>query len=267
MESKFERIMIKLSGESLANQGELGINFDYILEICKSIKEVHDLGVQIGITVGGGNYWRGRSNARMNSLKADHIGMIMTIANALALGDAFEQIDTPVRVQSAISVRQICEDLIPLRSIRHYEKGRIVIFGAGTGRTNCSTDSGAALNAVETGCDVIIKLTGDVDGVYSEDPKKNSHAVRYRNINLHEAISNPKITVMDDKAMSDIRQVYIQYGKDIPIIVANLEPKDNLLKIARGEVIGTFVGNTVETEFYGKEEAKFTLAKRLNTKI
>ena len=280
---RFKRIMVKLSGEALAENkekdeafaylrnvserelykdpdifhrrlvetldkyqkhDETGINFTYILDICESIKKVHDLGVQIGITVGGGNYWRGRSNTEMSSLSADHIGMLATLMNAMTLGAAFEHIGVPVRVQSAISVREITEDLIARKAIRHYEKGRIVVYGAGTGRTNCSTDSGAALNAVETNSDAIIKLTGNVDGIYSEDPIKNPNAKKYRTISIQDAISNPLINVMDDKAMADIRNL------DIPIIVASLEPKENLYNIVIGLEIGTFVSNNVETKFY-----------------
>ena len=293
---KFKRVMIKLSGEALADDeqkdtdfeyleyalsllmdnpkvdsekllailmkykkySELGINFPYVLDICKSIKDVHDLGLQIGITVGGGNYWRGKSNKEMSSLNADHIGLLATVMNALTLGAAFEQLGVDVRVQSAISMKEITEDLLARVAISHYNKDRIVVFGAGTGRTNCSTDSGAALNAVETSCNAIIKLTGNVDGIYSEDPRVNKDALKYKTINLQQAISDANINVMDDKAMSDIRYL------DIPIIVASLEPRENIYKIITGKEIGTFVSNNVKTEFYEGEEAKFTYQKRLN---
>ena len=297
---KFKRIMIKLSGEALADsyekqqkiermhfllcellensviEGEeafriyreykklleFGVNAPYVLDVCRSIKNIHDLGVEIGITVGGGNYWRGRtSSPGMDKVQADHIGMLGTVMNALTIEDAFNQLGVPVRAQTAVPIDKMAEFLIPKKAINHYEKGRIVVFGAGTGRTNSSTDSGAAINAVETNCNAIIKLTGNVDGVYTTDPRNNLDARKYKTINLQEAISNPEIKVLDDKAMSDVRNL------QIPIVVASLEPKTNLFKIVTGEEIGTYIGNDVETILYEGEQAKFTYQKILALQV
>ena len=171
MEAVYKRILLKLSGEVLAGKQGHGIDFDTVQEICKWVNACSKLGVQIGLVVGGGNFWRGRSSGNMDRTRADHIGMLATAMNALALADALEQYGLEVRVQTAIEMRQVAEPYIRNRAIRHLEKGRVVIFGCGTGNPFFSTDTAAALRAAEIDADIIFKAT-NVDGVYDKDPNK-----------------------------------------------------------------------------------------------
>ena len=170
MKPKYKRILLKLSGESLAGEDKHGINFDTVMRICEPIKKCNEKGVQIGIVVGGGNFWRGRSSGDMDRPRADHMGMLATAINALGVCDALEQLGVPVRVQTAISMPQVAEPYIRNKAIRHMEKGRVVIFGCGTGNPFFSTDSAASLRAAEIEADIIFKATM-VDGVYDSDPK------------------------------------------------------------------------------------------------
>lgn len=230
---KYKRILLKLSGEVLAGSKGTGIDFDKTLEFAKEIKEGVELGAEIAIVVGGGNFWRGKSNEYMDRATSDYIGMMGTVMNALALGDAFKQINVPVRVQTGVEMRQIAEFYIKDRAIRHLEKGRVVIFGCGTGSPFFSTDTASALRAAEIKADVLIKAT-KVDGVYNKDPKKYDDAVKYNEITYIDVL-NKKLNVMDSTAIS------LCMEENIPIKVFNILEKGNLKKIILDEEIGTIV--------------------------
>ncbi len=233
MEPKYKRILLKLSGEALAGDKGSGLDTDTILTYCRSIKKCVDAGVQIGIVVGGGNFWRGRSSGSMDRTRADHIGMLATAMNTLALADALEQLDVPVRVQTAISMQQIAEPYIRLRAMRHLDKGRVVVFGCGTGNPYFSTDTASALRAAEIDAEIIFKAT-QVDGVYDSDPKKNPDAKRFDEITYSEVL-NRDLAVMDATATALCKD------NGIPILVFSLEDPDNILRAAMGENIGTLV--------------------------
>lgn len=230
---KYKRILLKLSGEVLAGSKGTGIDFDKTLEFAREIKEGVELGAEIAIVVGGGNFWRGKSNEYMDRATSDYIGMMGTVMNALALGDAFKQIDVPVRVQTGVEMRQIAEFYIKDRAIRHLEKGRVVIFGCGTGSPFFSTDTASALRAAEIKADVLIKAT-KVDGVYDKDPKKYDDAVKFNEISYIDVI-NKKLNVMDTTAIS------LCMEENIPIKVFNILEKANLRKVILDEEIGTIV--------------------------
>ena len=230
---EYKRILLKLSGEVLAGEKGSGIDFDKTLEFAREIKEGVELGAEIAIVVGGGNFWRGKSNEYMDRATSDYIGMMGTVMNALALGDAFKQIDVPVRVQTGVEMRQIAEFYIKDRAIRHLEKGRVVIFGCGTGSPFFSTDTASALRAAEINADVLIKAT-KVDGVYDKDPKKYDDAVKIEEITYLEVL-NKKLNVMDTTATS------LCMDNNIPIIVFDINKNGNLLKVVEGEKIGTTV--------------------------
>ncbi len=230
---KYNRILLKLSGETLSGIDNKGIDFSSVLSICKEIKECHELGCEISIVVGGGNFWRGRSNTNMDRCTADHIGMLATTMNALALQDAFKQLGAESRVQTGIEMRQIAEFYIKNRATRHMEKGRIVIFGCGTGNPFFSTDTAAALRAAEINADIIFKAT-NVDGVYSSDPKKDKDATKFDEITYIDVL-NKKLNVMDSTATS------LCMDNNIPILVFDINKKGNLLKAITGEIIGTIV--------------------------
>ena len=219
MEKKYNRVLLKLSGESLAGDEKKGINFDIVETFCKSIKKCVDAGVQVAIVVGGGNFWRGRSSGKMDRTRADHMGMLATTINALGVGDTLEQEGVDVRVMTAISMPQVAEPYIRNRAVRHLEKGRVVIFGCGTGNPFFSTDTAAALRAVEIDADIIMKATM-VDGVYDSDPKKNPNAKKYDKVTYDEVLAN-NLAVMDSTAASLCK-----------------EP-DNIFRAVCGENIGT----------------------------
>lgn len=230
---KYNRILLKLSGETLSGADNKGIDFASVLSICKEIKECHEIGCEISIVVGGGNFWRGRSNTNMDRCTADHIGMLATTMNALALQDAFKQLGAESRVQTGIEMRQIAEFYIKNRATRHMEKGRIVIFGCGTGNPFFSTDTAAALRAAEINANIIFKAT-NVDGVYSSDPKKDKDAIKFDEITYIDVL-NKKLNVMDSTATS------LCMDNNIPILVFDINKKGNLLKAITGETIGTIV--------------------------
>ena len=232
---KYKRIILKLSGEVLAGSNKHGIDFERTLEIAKEIKECVDLRYEIGIVVGGGNFWRGKSNDYMDRATSDYIGMLSTVMNALALGDAFKQLDVPARVQTGVEMRQIAEFYIKNRAVRHLEKGRVVIFGCGTGSPFFSTDTASSLRAAEINADVLIKAT-KVDGVYDKDPKKYDDAVKYDKLSYIDVL-NKKLNVMDSTAIS------LCMEENIPIVVFNINKKGNLVKAIKGEKIGTVVHN------------------------
>ena len=230
---KYKRILLKLSGEVLAGDKNTGIDFNRVLELANEIKEVCELGVEIGIVVGGGNFWRGRSNEYMDRATSDYIGMLGTTMNALALGDAFKQLEVPVRVQTAVEMRQIAEFYIKDRAIRHLEKGRVVVFGCGTGSPFFSTDTAASLRAAEINADVVCKAT-KVDGVYDKDPKKNKTAKKYDEISYLDVI-NKGLKVMDTTAIS------LCMEEHIPILVFDILQKGNLKKAILDMGVGTIV--------------------------
>ena len=231
----YKRILLKLSGEVLAGSEGKGIDDETVVRICRSVKKVADMGVDVAIVVGGGNFWRGRSSEHMDRTRADHIGMLATAMNSLALCDALEQLGASVRVQTAIEMRQIAEPYIRSRAIRHFEKGRIVIFGCGTGSPFFSTDTAAALRSVEINADALLKAT-NVDGVYDKDPNKFDDAVKYDTVSFQEVITRD-LKVMDSTAFSLCKD------NDMPIIVFNLDDPENIVRVVNGEAIGTAVKN------------------------
>ena len=233
MQPAFKRVLIKLSGEALSGEKGTGIDFDKVLEVCKSIKEVVDMGTQVALVVGGGNFWRGRSSGKMDRTRADHMGMLATVINALGLADGLEQVGLVPRVQTAIEMRQIAEPYIRNKAVRHLEKGRVVVFGCGTGNPFFSTDTGAALRAAEIGADIIFKAT-NVDGVYDSDPKKNPNAVKFDRL-THMDVLNKELHVMDSTAAS------LCMDNKIKILVFNLDDPNNIVKAVKGEQIGTIV--------------------------
>ena len=233
MQPKYKRVLLKLSGESLAGKETHGIDFDTVLRICRPIKECVDMGVQIAIVVGGGNFWRGRSSGQMNRTRADHMGMLATTINALGVADALEQLGLTVRVQTAISMQQIAEPYIRNRAVRHLEKGRVVVFGCGTGNPFFSTDTAASLRAAEIDADIILKATM-VDGVYDSDPKKNPNAVKYDTLSFMDVL-NKNLQVMDSTAATMCKD------NNIPILVFSIDQPANITKAICGDPIGTIV--------------------------
>lgn len=238
-EPKYKRILLKISGEALAGGKERGLDFEMIGKVCDVIKQCVELGVQVGVVVGGGNFWRGLKDGgdRMERTRADHMGMLATVINALAVADCLEQRDVPVRVQTAIAMNAIAEPYIRGKAVRHLEKGRVVIFGCGTGNPYFSTDTGAVLRAAEIEADAIL-LAKNVDGVYSADPKKDPTAVRYDHITYDEVLAK-HLSVMDTTATS------LSMDNHIPIVLFALEDPRNILRVIMGEQIGT----TVKEEF------------------
>ena len=233
MQPVYKRILLKLSGEVLAGENGHGFDFDTINTICKSIKEIVDLGVEVGLVVGGGNFWRGRSGGNMDRTRADHIGMLATVMNSLALADSLEQLGVNVRVQTAIEMHQIAETYIRNKAVRHLEKGRVVIFGSGTGNPFFSTDTCAALRAAEIKAEIIFKAT-NVDGVYDKDPNKFADAVKYDKL-THSEVLSKELKVMDSTAASLCRD------NKISILVFNLDDPKNIVRALKGEAIGTVV--------------------------
>ncbi len=233
MDRKYDRILLKLSGEVLAGDKKQGIDFDTVAGVCEVIKKCTEIGVQIGIVVGGGNFWRGRSSGSMDRTRADHIGMLATTMNALAVADTLESMDVPVRVQTAIEMRQIAEPYIRNKAIRHFEKGRVVIFGCGTGSPYFSTDTAASLRAAEIKADVMLKAT-NVDGVYNKDPNKYADAVKFDTL-THAEVVEKGYGVMDSTAAALCKD------NNIPILVFNLQEPENIFRAVSGEDIGTLV--------------------------
>lgn len=238
MTPKYGRVLIKLSGEALAGNQKAGIDTDTLGTISDKICEAYKLGVQISIVVGGGNFWRGRSGKGMDRTTADHMGMLATVINSLALQDALESRGIPTRVQTAIEMRQIAEPYIRRKAIKHLEEKRIVIFACGTGNPYFSTDTAAALRAAEIDAEVILKATM-VDGVYDSDPKKNQNAVKYEKITFAEAL-NKRLGVVDATALS------LCMENNIPLIVFDLLNSENIIKVVCGESIGTTIYSTLK---------------------
>lgn len=230
---KYKRVILKVSGEALAGEKGSGLDEKTIGDITDNIKKCRDLGVQIAIVCGGGNFWRGRTGKNMDRTRADHMGMLATVINALALQDALEQRGVPTRVQTAISMQQIAEPYIRNRAIRHLEKGRVVIFGCGSGNPYFSTDTAAALRAAEIDADVIL-LAKKVDGVYNKDPNLEADAVKFDALSYLDVL-NKGLGVMDSTATS------LCMDNDIPILVFGLDKPENIIRAVKGEQIGTIV--------------------------
>ncbi len=232
---KYKRVLIKISGEALAGDKKFGLNFDVIGPVCDVIKKCSELGAEIGIVVGGGNFWRGVKDGggKMERTRADYMGMLATTINSLALADALEQRGVDVRVQTAIEMREIAEPYIRNRATRHLEKGRVVIFGCGTGNPYCSTDTAAVLRAAEINADIIL-LAKNIDGVYDSDPAQNPEAHKYDSLS-HMDVLNQRLGVMDTTATS------MSMDNNIPILVFALRDPENILRAVKGEDIGTIV--------------------------
>ncbi len=233
MQTQYKRVLLKLSGEALAGEKGFGLDEKTIDSIADTVKECVDMGVQIAVVVGGGNFWRGRTGENMERTRADHMGMLATVINSLALCDAFERKGIVTRVQTAIEMKQIAETYVRGRAIHHLEKGRVVIFGCGTGNPFFSTDTTAALRAAEIDAEAIL-LAKKVDGVYDSDPAKNSDAVKFDKITYIDVL-NRGLGVMDTTATS------LCMDNKMPIRVFGLEEPSNIKRVLKGEEIGTLV--------------------------
>ncbi len=231
----YRRVLLKISGEALAGDKRTGLDFQVIGQVCDVVKKCLDMGVQIGLVVGGGNFWRGAKDGggRMERTRADHMGMLAPVMNCLAVADVCEQKGIPVRVQTAIEMRPIAEPYIRSRAIRHLEKGRVVIFGCGTGNPFFSTDTAAVLRAAEIGAEVIL-LAKNVDGVYSADPVKDPSAVKYDSISYDDVLAQ-HLMVMDTTATS------LSMDNHIPVLLFALKDPENIVRAVCGEKVGTIV--------------------------
>jgi uridylate kinase len=232
---KYKRILLKLSGESLMGEKQYGIDIDRVAQYAQDIKAVHAQGLEIAIVIGGGNIYRGLSaeKAGMDRVQADYMGMLATVINSMALQDALEKVGVKTRLLTAIKMEQICEPFIRRRAMRHLEKGRIVIFGAGTGNPYFTTDTAASLRAIEINADAVLKGTR-VDGIYTADPEKDSSATRYDEISFQE-VYDKNLNVMDMTAFTLCQE------NNLPIIVFDMNKPGNFMRIAQGEPIGTLV--------------------------
>ena len=233
MEPKYKRVILKISGEALAGDEKFGLDGDTLKNVARQVKEVHELGVQVAIVVGGGNFWRGRTSKDMDKATADYMGMLATVINSLALQEAIESVGVQTRVQTAIEMREIAEPYIRRKAVHHLEGGKVVIFGAVTGNPFFSTDTTAALRAAEIDADVIL-LAKKVDAVYSDDPETNPDAVRYEELTHYEVLEKD-LKVMDSTAASLCRD------NDITIHVFGISDDGNVMKAVCGEKIGTVI--------------------------
>ena len=233
MANKYNRVMLKLSGEALAGENGFGLDFNVCTRIALEIKELVDMGIEVGAVVGGGNIWRGRSGEGMDRTTADYMGMLATCINALALQDSLEQVGVMTRVQTAIEMKEVAEPFIRRRAMRHLEKGRVVIFAAGTGNPYFSTDTTAALRAAEIEADVIL-LAKKVDGVYDKDPHKFADAKKYDSLSYIEVLDKG-LQVMDSTATALCRD------NNIPLLVFGIADPENIVRAVKGEHIGTIV--------------------------
>ena len=231
----YKRVLLKLSGEALAGDAKFGIDENTMAGICSSVKELHDMGVQVSIVVGGGNFWRGKYGSKMERTTADYMGMLATIMNGLALQDAIEKIGVPTRVQTAIEMRQIAEPFIQRRAMRHIEKNRINIFAGGTGSPFFSTDTAASLRAAEIKAEVIL-VAKTIDGVYTADPKIDPNAKKYDKVSYQEVLEKD-LKVMDSTAISLCKD------NNIPLVVFAMNDPKNIIRAVKGENIGTVVSN------------------------
>lgn len=235
-ELKYRRILLKLGGEALAGEGGFGINPRQAEFVARKVANVVGLGIQVALVIGGGNLWRGKQDGLdhgMERVTADHMGMLATVMNSLALQDALERIGLPTRVMTGIEVRAVAEPYIQRRAVRHLEKGRVIIFGAGTGNPYFTTDTAASLRAMEIDADVLVKAT-KVDAVYDRDPKKNADAKRFEHLTYIDAL-NMRVGVMDSTAMA------MCMDNDLPILVLNLWQEGALERAMQGELVGTTI--------------------------
>ena len=232
---QYKRVLLKISGEALAGEKHFGLDFDVIGNVCDVVKQCVDMGVEVGIVVGGGNFWRGVKNGtgKMERTRADHMGMLATVMNCLAVADVLEQKGVPVRVQTAIEMRAIAEPYIRLRAVHQLEKGSVVIFGCGTGNPYFSTDTDAVLRAAEINADVIL-LAKNVDGVYDSDPMQNPNAKKYDQISYDDVLAQ-HLSVMDSTATS------LSMDNKIPVLLFALEDPQNIIRAICGENVGTIV--------------------------
>ncbi len=233
MQGKYKRILLKLSGEVLAGEEGKGLDFDTVTTVCKVVKECAEMGTQIGIVVGGGNFWRGRSSGEMDRPRADQMGMLATAINSLALQDTLEQLGVKAQVLTALSMPQVAEVFTKRKAVEYLEGGQVVIFGCGTGNPFFSTDTAAALRAAEIDAEIIFKAT-NVDGVYDKDPNKFADAVKYDEL-THSEVLSKGLKVMDSTAASLCRD------NNISILVFNLDDPQNIVRALKGENIGTVV--------------------------
>ena len=235
MTPKYKRVLIKLSGEALAGPVGHGLDENVISGVVEQIKTVHDMGVQIALVIGGGNFWRGRQGKKMDRTTADHMGMLATVMNSLAMMDALEQRGMPTRVQTALIMTSVAEPYVLRRALRHLEKGRVVIIACGTGHPYCTTDTAAALRACEIQADVLL-MAKNVDGIYDSDPNINPKAVKFDHINYLDIVKKG-IKAMDTTAATMCME------NDIPVLAFALGEKDSLIKAVCGEKIGTLIDN------------------------
>lgn len=231
----YKRVLLKISGEALAGEKKTGLDFDVIRSVCKAIKHCVELKVEVGIVVGGGNFWRGLKDGegKLERTRSDHMGMMATVMNCLALADILEQMKVPVRVQTALQISAVAEPYIRLRADRHLRKGRVVIFGCGTGHPYFSTDTAASLRAAEIHADVIL-LAKNIDGVYTADPKIDPTATKIDAISYSEMLAQ-RLAVMDSTATS------LSMDNKIPVILFALKDPENIVRVIMGENIGTIV--------------------------
>ena len=239
VEPKYKRILIKLSGEALAGDKGVGINIQTVQKMAEEIKEVHDLGIEIALVIGGGNLWRGEpaAEAGMDRVQADYTGMLGTVMNALVMADSLQRVGVDTRVQTAIAMQQVAEPYIRGRALRHLQKGRIVIFGAGIGSPYFSTDTTAALRAAEIEADAILMAKNGVDGVYNADPKKDKTAVKFEL--THRDVISKGLRIMDSTAST------LSMDNDIDLVVFNMNEAGNIKRVVFGEQIGTTVSNNL----------------------
>jgi len=233
MALQYRRVLLKLSGEAMAGDKHFGIDYDTVLNICRSIKDCVERGVQVAIVVGGGNFWRGRLSGDMERTRADQIGMLATAMNSLALADALESLGLEVRVQTALDMHAVAEPYIRNKAVRHLEKGRVVIFGCGTGNPYFSTDTAAALRAAEINADVVL-MAKMVDGVYDSDPNQNPDAKRFDVISFSEILSH-ELAVIDSTAASLCRDT------NMPVLIFSLADPQNIVRAISGESVGTIL--------------------------
>ena len=233
MEPKYKRILLKLSGEALAGTNGFGLNQDVIAGVVEQIVEVHGMGVEVGLVIGGGNFWRGRQGTKMDRTTADHMGMLATVMNSLAMMDAIEQRGVSVRVQTALSMVSLAEPFILRKAIRHFEEGRIVIFACGTGNPYCSTDTAAALRACEIDADILL-MAKNVDGIYDSDPKTNPYAKKYDRLTYSDII-NRRLKVIDFTAATMCME------NNVPTLAFGLDEPRSIVRAVCGEELGTVI--------------------------
>lgn len=235
LKPKYKRVLIKLSGEALAGKQGHGLDESVISTVVDEIKKIHDMGVEVALVIGGGNFWRGRQGKNMDRTTADHMGMLATVMNSLAMMDALEQKGLPTRVQTALIMTSVAEPYILRRTIRHFEKGRIVIIACGTGNPYCSTDTAAAQRACEIQADVLL-MAKNIDGIYDSDPKVNPDAKKFDHISYIDIIKNG-IKAMDTTAATMCME------NDIPVLAFGLDDKDAIVRAVCGEKLGTLIDN------------------------